>query len=56
MRKLSKYQLSLLSLLVPIGYMVIGLTLKTNFIWIAYLIVFVGSFAFGTLLNKEKNN
>lgn len=55
MEKLTKYQLSLLSLLIIIGFAVIGLTFKTNFIWIGYVLISIGSFAFGTLLYKEKN-
>jgi hypothetical protein len=55
MRKLSLFSLSLLSLLVIVGYAVVGLTNKTNFIWVGYLLIAIGSFAFGTLLHKEKN-
>ena len=51
--KLSRYTLALLSLLVCVGFAVIGLTFKTNFIWIGYLLIFVGAFAFGTLLAKK---
>jgi hypothetical protein len=55
MGKLSKYQLALLSLLICIGFAVVGLTFKTNFIYVGYLLISIGSFAFGTLLHKEKN-
>jgi hypothetical protein len=53
--KLSKFQLALLSLLVCVGFAVIGLTFKTNFIWIGYLLIFIGALAFGTLLYKERH-
>lgn len=55
MTKLSKYTLSLLSLLVIIGFAVVGLTIKTNYVWIGYLLILIGSFSFGILLHKEKN-
>jgi len=55
MYKLSKFELSLLSLLIIIGFAVVGLTIQTNFIWIGYLLIAIGSFAFGTLLHKEKH-
>lgn len=55
MTKLSKYTLSLLSLLVIIGFAVVSLTYKTNFIFIGYLLIFIGALAFGTLLHKEKH-
>jgi len=55
MTKLSKRTLSLLSLLIIIGFAVVGLTIKTNGIWVGYLLILIGSFAFGTLLHKEKN-
>jgi hypothetical protein len=42
-------KLSLLSLLVIVGFAVVGLTNKTNFIWVGYLLIAIGSFAFGTL-------
>jgi hypothetical protein len=53
--KLSKYTLSLLSLLVIIGFAVVGLTIKTNGVWFGYLLILIGSIAFGALLHKEKN-
>ena len=53
MNKLSKYQLSLLSLLVIVGFAVGAVTIRTNFIFIGYVIIFIGSLAFGTLLRKE---
>jgi hypothetical protein len=55
MKKLSKYTLSLLSLLVIIGFTVVELTYKTNFIFIGYFLIAIGAFAFGTLLHKEKH-
>jgi hypothetical protein len=55
MTKLSKYTLSLLSLLTIIGFAFVGLTHKTNFVFIGYCLILIGSFAFGTLLHKEKN-
>ena len=48
-------KLSLLSLLIIVGFAVVGLTIKTNFIWIGFLLIAIGSFAFGILLHKEKN-
>jgi hypothetical protein len=53
MVKLSKHTLALLSLLVCVGFAVIGLTFKTNFIWIGYLLILIGALAFGTLLAKK---
>jgi hypothetical protein len=55
MTKLSKYTLSLLSLLVIIGFAVVSLTYKTNFVFIGYLLIAIGGFSFGTLLHKEKH-
>jgi|LakMenEpi03Aug12_release.lakeMendotaPanAssembly.Ray.scaffolds.fasta_scaffold533292_4 hypothetical protein len=55
MTKLSKHTLSLLSLLVIIGFVVVGLTIKTNGIWFGYLLISIGSNAFGTLLHKENH-
>jgi hypothetical protein len=55
MEKLSKRTLALLSLLVIVGFAVVGVTIKTNFIWVGYLLILIGSLAFGTLSHKEKN-
>lgn len=54
MKDLSKYKLSLLSLLIIVGFAFIVLTIKTNFIWFGYILILIGSFAFGTLLYKKR--
>lgn len=53
MRKLSRHELALLSLLVCVGFAVVGLGVYTNVIWIGYLLIGIGAFAFGTLLAKK---
>jgi len=53
MRKLSRHQLALLSLLVCVGFAVVGLTVGTNFILVGYCLIGIGAFAFGTLLAKK---
>ena len=55
MTKLSKYTLSLLSLLVIVGFAVVSFTYKTDFVLIGYFMIAIGGFAFGTLLHKEKH-
>lgn len=54
MKKLSNYQLALLSLLVCVGFVVVGVTMYTNLIWIGYLLIFIGALAFGRLLANTK--
>ena len=53
LRKLSRHELALLSLLVCVGFAVVGLGVYTNVIWIGYLLIGIGAFAFGTLLAKK---
>jgi hypothetical protein len=54
MKKLSNYQLALLSLLVIIGFLILALGIYTNLIWIGYLLIFIGALAFGCLLANSK--
>jgi hypothetical protein len=54
MEKLSKRTLSLLSLLVIVGFAIVGITIRSNFIFLGYAVILIGSMAFGTLLYKEK--
>ena len=55
MKNLSKFQLSLLSLLVMGGFIFNGsVQYKTPYLLIGYAMIFVGGFAFGTLLSKLK--
>lgn len=54
MKKLSNYQLSLLSLLVCVGFAVVGISMGTNLIWVGYLLIFIGALAFGRLLANSK--
>ena len=55
MTKLSKYTLSLLSLVVIVGFAVDSFTYKTDFVFIGFFMIAIGAFAFGTLLHKEKH-
>jgi len=54
MQKLSKRTLSLLSLLVILGFVILGITIRTNFIFLGYTTILIGSISFGILLYKEK--
>jgi hypothetical protein len=54
MKKLSNYQLALLSLLVCVGFAMLGFTMQTDFKWIGYLLIFIGALAFGRLLANSK--
>lgn len=57
MEKLSKFQLSLLSLLVIGGFIFNGsVENKKPYIIIGYVMIFIGGLAFGTLLRKKKMN
>ena len=54
MEKLSKFQLSLLSLLVIGGFIFNGsIEYKKPYIIIGYVMIFIGGLAFGKLLYKE---
>ena len=54
MEKLSKFQLSLLSLLVIGGFIFNGsIEYKKPYIIIGYVMIFIGGLAFGKLLRKE---
>ncbi len=56
MEKLSKFQLSLLSLLVIGGFIFNhSIEYKNPYVIIGYLMIFIGGLAFGTLLRKENN-
>jgi hypothetical protein len=48
MRKLSRHELALLSLLVCVGFAVVGI-----WVGVGYLLIGIGAFAFGTLLAKK---
>jgi hypothetical protein len=53
MRKLSKFTLSVLSLLVIIGISSIAVTQNTPAIILSYIMCGIGGYAFGTLLAKK---
>ena len=55
MKNLSKFQLSLLSLLVIGGFIFDGsVQYKMPYVIIGYAMIFVGGYAFGALLSKLK--
>ena len=55
MKNLSKFQLSLLSLLVMGGFIFNGsVQYKIPYVIIGYVMIFIGGLAFGTLLSKLK--
>lgn len=57
MKDLSKFQLSLLSLLVIFGFAFDSLVqYKMPYVIIGYVMIFIGGMAFGKLLRKEYNN
>jgi hypothetical protein len=53
MKKLSKFTLSVLSLLVIIGISSIAVTQNTPAIILSYIMCGIGGYAFGTLLAKK---
>ncbi len=53
MFNLNKKQLSLLSLLVLVGNVSLFYTMKTNFVILSYIIIFIGALAYGVLLSKK---
>lgn len=54
--RLSKRTLSLLSLLVLVGFALIPVTVHTLFIYPVYAVILTGAIAFGTLLRKQDKN
>jgi hypothetical protein len=55
MKNLSKFQLSLLSLLVIVGFAFDSLVqYKMPYVIIGYVMIVIGGSAFGTLLRKNK--
>jgi hypothetical protein len=50
--KLSKYHLALLSMLIPVGFSLIGI-FGTKLLPLAYLVIMVGALSFGSMLAKK---
>jgi hypothetical protein len=51
--KLSKYHLALLSMLIPVGFSLIGIFYGTKLLPLAYLVIMVGALSFGSMLAKK---